>query len=1377
MPQNRKAATLSHEHDTWNDNDESNTKLPWPDEIMKNDPTSSATLCARTSCWIHAIYNRWTYSYMNRIFKKGALQKNNKSAENQLTQNDLYSIPTTMKASVLGSKFWKKYNEQQQLQQKDNKNAFFKTLWYLVAPTFVPAGMCQIVALTSQILVPICVMQLLSALEDHAASSLSGDQNTSNLFHDTILYVILIFILSIINGFCTHRYQFLSYQSGIVIRTAVTSAIYEKSLSLSPMGKEGLTSGNVTNLVATDTQKLFEVMHDGHMIWSCPIAILVVIILLFVIVGPSCLVGSFILVSLVPLSKKFSSLVIQIRRKRVAVADERVEIATAMLQGIKMTKLNNYEDKFEARVAEARQREVKLIQKEQFVWGITLFIIVITPVIATAATLITFVMVSERHVLMASNTFTILMLFNMIKFPINQAGQLLSKASLGIQAMQRIAHFMDREGGKVDNTSKDSSCADDKIALEVKNGTFLVRGSDSFCATSSDVSTGSEEAGETICDGNFTLSDINFSVAKGEVLAVVGEVASGKSTLLQGLLGDIQTATNTVVTKSGRVTFAGQTPFILSCTVRENILFGLSFDKDRYEKVLEACCLVPDLQMWPAGDLTEIGERGVTMSGGQKQRVSIARAVYANPDVALFDDILSALDSGTSQKVFRNLFEDADNGLLNGCGVVLVTHAVHVLQRVSKILVLDEGKPIFFGTWDALQSYEPQNSLHKSKLHHMRSSLQSSRGEDNAEVPTDTKSATGLVGTAITANDDDAIKGEIMTVEEREHGTSALGIWLLWFSYAGGVLFAIIQIVLMGCDRGSYVIIDWWLASWTSAENQSISVLGRQFPNQMDGRPAQLQYITVYAIIILVMSCFLFSRTQWAIRGGVRVCERMFSNMTHRVLHAPMSYFDTTPLGRILNRFTYDVEQVDITLSQFMSVLMIACSWLTAGLVVMITLVPYMAIINAFILCIYLLILRQYRWGATDLQRLDAVSRSPIQASLAEGLGGSTTIRAFQKNHHFLGVFQSYIDENSSAMLNFVASRRWLAVRLETLGSLVTLAACLFISSFNDHLALSPGLSGVLIIWASSFTITLGFLINSFSEVEAAITSIERMHNMEVLPQEKSMVTSEENEVDLSWPRKGLLEFNDVAMRYRPDLPLALDGLTFTLHHGQRCAVVGRTGAGKSTLTTALFRLVEIERGTISLDGIDLSTLGLSDVRGRHNGMFILPQDPVLFSGSIGSNLDPFSVHNDKDMVEALGLVCFPGANGKRTDILQEKVEEGGANYSSGEKQLLCLARAMLAKPRLLVLDEATSAVDGTTDEFVQKMLRSQFRDTTLLTIAHRLNTVIDYDTVLVMDKGKVAEFGSPKSLLENEDGIFTAMVNATGLESAAALKKIAKAI
>ena len=299
-------------------------------------------------------------------------------------------------------------------------------------------------------------------------------------------------------------------------------------------------------------------------------------------------------------------------------------------------------------------------------------------------------------------------------------------------------------------------------------------------------------------------------------------------------------------------------------------------------------------------------------------------------------------------------------------------------------------------------------------------------------------------------------------------------------------------------------------------------------------------------------------------------------------------------------------------------------------------------------------------------------------------------------------------------------------------------------------------------------TTTLGFLIQAFGEAEAAITSIERMHSLETLPQEKSMVTSEENKVDKFWPKRGDLVFENVSLRYRPGLPLSLDGMSFKVDHGDRCAIVGRTGAGKSTLASALFRLVEIEEGKISLDGVDLSTLGLSDVRGRRNGMFILPQDPAVFSGTIRTNLDPFLVHNDEELIRALELVKFPQR------ILNKTVEEGGGNYSAGEKQLLCLARAMLANPRLLVLDEATSSVENATDEKVQEMLRTQFPNTTLLTIAHRLNTIIDYDVIIVLDKGRVAEMGSPRDLLSSP-GIFTDMVNATGVESAAQLKLLAK--
>lgn len=1010
------------------------------------------------------MYDRWTYSYMNRIFNKGARQKKDASVE--LTQGDLYRTPTSMEARKLGDEFWALY--------KETDGRFLLALWKMIAPVFVPAGVCQLVALLSQLTVPIMVMQLLRAVE----RSFTG----SSIINESLPYVLAIFFLSVANAFCTHRQQFLSYQSGIIIRTAVTSAIYEKSLKLSPQGREGLTSGNVTNLVATDSQKLYEAMLDLHQIWSAPLAILIVVALLLVIIGPTCLVGAFILVALVPLSKKVAHQVVKIRRKRVAVADERIEIVTAMLQGIKVTKLNNYEDKFERRVSEARAREMKLVRIEQAVWGLTLVIRVFTPVVASAATFATYVLVDESNILTASVTFTILMLFNMLKFPINQAGQLLSKVALGLQAMQRISGFMSRDEKVADAEHKLISSNDDEKVLEVTNGTFFVGSVTNHegKAPANGNDHDGEDEEEIGQKAAFTLRGIDFSLGRGEVLAVVGEVASGKSTLIQGLLGELQSSGKTIVASCSRnVAFAGQTPFILSDTVRNNILFGSEYVEERYKQVIEACCLRPDLLQWQAGDHTEIGERGVTMSGGQKQRVSLARAVYARPDVALFDDILSALDAGTSQIIWDNLFgnRSQDDGLLSNTGVVLVTHAVHVLQRVSKILVLDGGEAIFYGTWHDLQTFEPKDDAHKKKIDAMRSSLQLNEDEnESADTSAQLVTPENNLSNMPSEKESNNINkdGAIMTKEEREHGISTIKTWLLWFQYAGGILFVVVQIILMACDRGSYVAIDWWLSQWTTAADQSIEVFGRVFPSQTEGRSAQFQYLSVYAVLVVSMFVFLVSRSQWAVLGGVNACQRVFSTMTRRVLHAPMSFFDTTPLGRIINRFTYDVEQVDITLSQFMSIFIIACSWLVAGQAVMIAVVPYMALINGFVLLLYVLILRHYRWSAADLQRLDAVSRSPIQASMSEALDGSTTIRAFHKNIYFLNIFQGFIDDNAGAMLNFVSSRRWLAVRLETLGAFVTLAACLFIATFQEQLGLTPGLSGLLIIWATSMTVTLG---------------------------------------------------------------------------------------------------------------------------------------------------------------------------------------------------------------------------------------------------------------------------------------------------------------
>jgi len=406
---------------------------------------------------------------------------------------------------------------------------------------------------------------------------------------------------------------------------------------------------------------------------------------------------------------------------------------------------------------------------------------------------------------------------------------------------------------------------------------------------------------------------------------------------------------------------------------------------------------------------------------------------------------------------------------------------------------------------------------------------------------------------------------------------------------------------------------------------------------------------------------------------------------------------------------------------------------------------------------------------STCFQRLDAVSRSPIQAMLAEGLDGAATIRVFRRELIFLTKFQAATNGNISAMLNYVAAQRWLGLRIELLGSVIVLVSATLVIALNESLELEAGFAALLIIWSSNYTITLQFLVDTFNEAEASITSIERVHAMCQLPTEKSMLTDDSVNLPDSWPQRGLVEFKDVKLRYRDGLPLALDGLSFSAEPGERIGIVGRTGAGKSTLTVALFRLVELESGTILVDGVELSTLGLSDVRGR---LGIIPQDPFLLSGALRDCLDPFGGSSDRQILEALKAVRLVPDDAD-SSALESRVEEGGSNFSVGERQLLCLARALLAKPRVLVMDEATSSVDLETDAFIQKMLRTRFQDTTLLTVAHRLNTIMDYDQILVMDGGRAAEFGSPKDLLEKQ-GMFADLVASTGDESAETLRGIA---
>jgi len=540
---------------------------------------------------------------------------------------------------------------------------------------------------------------------------------------------------------------------------------------------------------------------------------------------------------------------------------------------------------------------------------------------------------------------------------------------------------------------------------------------------------------------------------------------------------------------------------------------------------------------------------------GQKQRVSLARAAYARPDLVLLDDPLSALDAGTAKLVFERLIR-SESAFFKDTAVVLVTHASHFLNRVDKVLVIVEGRNQFYGTWSDLSLHESDDSKTKAVIGFMQSAAQEDSLADDEIAVGDPSGTDATVGKTVE-------KRALIVVEHREHGLSSLKTWVLWFEHAGGPFFITLQLLFMTLDRFTYVAIEYWLARWTSGVDQSIEVFGIDFAPQSDGRSAQFKYLTVYSLILLISMSATLLRSEWSVTGGTRAAKSVFASMLSGVLKAPMSYFETTPMGRILNRFTYDMDVVDIVLTQNMSMLMISVSWYVAGVLVMTIILPWVGLAILPVSVMYWVFMLHYRRSGADLQRLDAVSRSPIQAMITEGLDGCSTIRIFGQEHAFVTKYRAMVDLNSSALLNFVSAQRWLGVRIEVLGSVVVLVSSTLVISLNESLSLDAGIVGLLILWSSNFTITLGFLVDTFAEAEAAITAIERVDAMARLPQERPMETNESLSLSTSWPQSGLLEFENVCLRYREGLPLALNNLSFKIPAGKTCGVVGRTGAGK----------------------------------------------------------------------------------------------------------------------------------------------------------------------------------------------------------------------
>uniref|UniRef100_A0A182IP70 ABC-type glutathione-S-conjugate transporter n=1 Tax=Anopheles atroparvus TaxID=41427 RepID=A0A182IP70_ANOAO len=1509
-----------------------------------------------------------------------------------------------------------------------------------------------------------------------------------------LLYAITLFVVAGTQTLLLGQYFNRMFFVGLRIRTALISAIYRKALIISNSARKGSTVGEIVNLMAVDAQRFMDLTTYINMLWSAPLQIALALYFLWQLLGPSVLAGLAVMIILIPVNGVIANMMKTLQIKQMKNKDERVKLMNEVLSGIKVLKLYAWEPSFEQQILKIRDKEVKVLKHAAYLNAGTSFIWSCAPFLVSLVTFATYVLVDEKNVLNASTAFVSLSLFNILRFPLSMLPMLISNMVQTSVSVKRINKFLNQEELDPDNVQHDEK---ESAPLLIENGVF---------------SWGGEET---------TLKNINVRVEKSQIVAVVGTVGSGKSSLLSAFLGEMDRISGRVNTL-GRIAYVSQQAWIQNATLKDNILFGKPMDQRRYNRVIEACALKPDIEMLPGGDMTEIGEKGINLSGGQKQRVSLARAVYNDADVYFLDDPLSAVDSHVGKHIFEQVI-GTNGGLLANKTRVLVTHGITYLPNTDKIFVLREGEISESGTYQELMDrkgafaefliqhlqevneeeedlseikQQLENSVGGEELLNQlkRTNSKRSRSESTSETGSvkdisrqnSTTDSNSSLRRRTSEKVPDVPKTKLIETEKSETGSVKWEVYKHYLKSIGltlSVATVLLNMVFQGFSIGSNL----WLSRWSTDESaetdtsvrdmylgvygafgagqvvanfiasltfalgalyaaktmhelllayvlrwpmslfdttplgrvlnrfskdvdtvdntlpqlvrsflaQFFSVmihtfacslsfalgalvaaremhvlllryvlrwpmemfdttpLGRvlnRFSKDVDvldntlpqvlrsclmmlfgmkvlatflstlflyigaleasktlhktllrrvirapltsffdvtpvGRvlnrfskdidtadsdlPATLRawmislYLSVLVLVVgsiqatqllhrellaaILRSGMTFFDTTprgriiarfsndintldfslpmnvknfiptvlrvWVARvafdvtlflgcwaAAVRVHELLLSN----VLHIPMDFFDTTPIGRVLQRFSKDVDVLDTKLPELLcdwvicaveavlrlpvaffditptgrilgrfsqdldvldyklyatvSVLTYCLFEVVATLVVICISTPIFAAVIVPIGILYYGVQRFYVATSRQLKRLESVSRSPIYSHFGETIQGVQTIRAYNVQERFITESDERVDSNQLCYCPSIIANRWLAVRLEMVGNMIILFAALFAVLGRE--SMNPGLVGLSVSYALQITQTLNWLVRMTSDVETNIVAVERIKEYGETKQEAPWELPNST-LPRDWPEQGQVEFRDFQVRYREGLDLVLRGISFTVNGGEKVGIVGRTGAGKSSLTLALFRIIESAGGSIVIDGQDIAQLGLHALRSR---LTIIPQDPVLFSGTLRINLDPFNTHSDDEIWKALEHAHLKAFVKGLTAGINHEVTEGGENLSVGQRQLICLARALLRKTKVLILDEATAAVDLETDDLIQATIRTEFNDCTVLTIAHRLNTIMDSDKVIVLDKGQIVEFAAPGELLQSRTSAFYSMAKDAGL-------------
>ncbi|VIO86165.1 multidrug resistance related protein 1, putative [Brugia malayi] len=1209
-----------------------------------------------------------------------------------------------------------------------------------------------------------------------------------------------MFAVALVQSMILHQYFHKMFMLGINVRSVLTNSVYVKALMLSNSARKNRTVGEIVNLMSVDVQRFQDIASFIMLFWSAPFQILLAIYFLWRLLGIAVVAGLTVLFATIPLTSYISLRMKNCQGRQMKLRDERLKFMSEILNGIRIIKFYAWEKSMQKLVLEIREKEIAVLREIALYNAAISLTWSCAPFLVAVVTFGLYVKIDPQHnQLTPQVTFVGLSLFNLIRFPMTIFPLIFSQ---GTQC-------------SVSNTRLKSFLSDDEMQLSVvdriSSGDYAL----------------SIQSGNFSWDNNkVTLNNINLKIKKGELVAIVGKVGSGKSSLLSAVLGEMDKL-NGNVDVVGSIAYAPQQPWIQNLSLMDNILFGTPFDPQRYETVLDACALKPDLATLPAGDQTEIGEKGINLSGGQKHRVSLARAVYANSDIILLDDPLSAVDAHVGRHTFTRVIS-SQTGLLAKKTRILVTHGLHYLKYCDRIVVMNDGKITEVGTFQELvqaqkhfaefledflmnkvkqckqaqdegdseemeellkdlQVLNPEQRKHlesfsgtrqhtdstltvASSIKHIssRDNLPAEQQDGTTEQDVAAKKidsnlikieigekADGIALSAQTANKpaiaSNDERSKLIEKEGVEVGKVKFAVYLLYLHAIGyGTTAVFVSIYIFSSVLG--VSSNLWLANWSDHANKGNITAEENDTNWRLG---------IYATLGLGQAAMVCTGSITMAYGMVFASRKLHEGILRNIMHLPMAFFDITPLGRIVNRFGKDLQELDQRLPS--SLITLTGCIITAFIIMIVPVLMTPQIILPFAMILFsnFTLMRFYISTSRQLKRLESTARSPIYSHFQESIQGSASIRAYRCMNRFIHESQDRLDKNIVIQYHSLVANRWLAVRLELVGNLIVFCSALFAVFYRESGSVTAGLVGLSVAYALSITQTLNWAVRMASELETNVVAVERLREYTDLPTEGLASENLAHTPRRDWPSKGEIIFEKLKIRYRDNLEFVLKGISATIHPAEKIGIVGRTGAGKSSLTLALFRIIEADSGRILIDGEDISKISLDNLRSK---LTIVPQDPVVFSGTLRMNLDPFGHFDDALLWNALRTAHLDSLVHSFPNKLEHKLSEGGENISVGQRQLLCLARAVLRMSQILILDEAAASVDMETDALIQKTIRERFSHCTVLTIAHRLHTVMDSDRILVLENGYIREFDTPRKLLDDPDSLFRAMMKESGL-------------